>query len=677
MLAATYEPKTLRREIQQRGRLPVIECVEIGLALADALEHLHSNGLVHRDIKPSNIIFVDDVPKLADIGLVAHIDDAHSLVGTAGYIPPEGPGTPQADLYSLGKVLYEISLGKDRQDFPQLPPDLQSHPDHAALLELNEVLLKACETDFRKRYQTAQRMHDDLALLQRGESVRRMRAAQRRFALGRKLAVATAAVIALVALLPYVKLGKPQRNSVPLAEITSIAVLPFVNEGGWPPHEYLCDALTVETIDALTNCAGLRVAPRSAIFAFKRTTNDVQRLGQLGVRTVLAGSMKKSSNQLHIAARLFNVADGTELWSSNFDRQEAEIGTVQSEVVRQAAGALHLQLPEVALTRLEANLVHKLAAYQFYKQATTNMESAAANTQDGFYKTIELLNQTLVEDQGFGPAYANLADLYANAGLWLLPPNQAMNEARKNALRALQLDDSLPEAHVALGMVFLDHDLDPVNAKAQFRRAIEVAPRDGRNYGFYAFALSTLGRFDEADQVLKKGDRVDPKSHLLLAGWCLRYYYERDYTNLLRQAARLLTFYPNSPHGPWYQAKAHERLGRYSEALVLAQRLKNLDPSPKFVALLGLIHARMGHEAEADKALEELRVFAQGRRGTPIFDAQVLAGLGKNDLAIEKLKQAVEEYPPTAFVLKTDPFWDNLRNDPRFIALLKRVVLEK
>ena len=167
---------TLRADLE-KGPLPPTGCVAIGLKLASALEHLHANGLVHRDIKPSNIIFVNCEPKLADIGLVTAIDDAQSLVGTAGYIPPEGPGTPQADLYSLGKVLYEIAFGKDRQEFPQLPPDLQSHPDYAALLELNEVILKACETDPRLRYVSATALHEDLELLQRGKSVKRKRLA--------------------------------------------------------------------------------------------------------------------------------------------------------------------------------------------------------------------------------------------------------------------------------------------------------------------------------------------------------------------------------------------------------------------------------------------------------------------------------------------------------------------
>ncbi len=184
-----YSPRTFRSELQARGSLPPAECVALGLKLAAALQHLHANGLVHRDIKPSNIIFVNGEPKLADIGLVTAIDEAQSLVGTAGYIPPEGPGAPQADLYSLGKVLYEIAFGKDRQQFPQLPPDLQSHPEYAALLELNEIILKACETDSRLRYQNAEAMNDDLELLNIGKSVKQRRTRQRRWSVANRALV--------------------------------------------------------------------------------------------------------------------------------------------------------------------------------------------------------------------------------------------------------------------------------------------------------------------------------------------------------------------------------------------------------------------------------------------------------------------------------------------------------
>ncbi len=171
----SYTPKTLARVLFQRGRLPVSECLELGLTLNLGLAHLHRAGLIHRDIKPSNIIFVGGVPKLADIGLVIETSEARSFVGTEGYIPPEGPTSPQADLFGLGKVLYEAGMGKDRKDFPEPLTRLAEAPDAARLLEFNAILLKACAANFAERYQSAEEMNADLALLQSGGSVRRQR----------------------------------------------------------------------------------------------------------------------------------------------------------------------------------------------------------------------------------------------------------------------------------------------------------------------------------------------------------------------------------------------------------------------------------------------------------------------------------------------------------------------
>ena len=177
-----YSPWTLRKEIARRGNLSLEQCLQLGLALSDALEQLHRHSLVHRDIKPSNIIFINGVPKLADIGLVAEVNDAPSYVGTEGYIPPEGPGTPQADIYGLGKVLYEASTGRDRQSFPELPVAWSQSAEHRGFLELNEVLLQACASDRGRRYQSAWDMHTDLLVVARGKSVKRLRMLERRLA---------------------------------------------------------------------------------------------------------------------------------------------------------------------------------------------------------------------------------------------------------------------------------------------------------------------------------------------------------------------------------------------------------------------------------------------------------------------------------------------------------------
>ena len=224
-----YVPRTLKRELTRRGRLPAGECIDLGLALTRALTHLHSNGLIHRDIKPSNIIFIHGKPKLADIGLVADQDATCSFVGTEGYLPPEGPGTAPADLYSLGKVLYEASTGKDRREFPELPiaasppapgaiargksgqsPEL-SADEERELIELNAVMVKACKREARQRYQTATEMRDDLLLLLAGKSVRRTHAIERRLALMTRIGIATAAALVLCAIPMFLAIKEARR----------------------------------------------------------------------------------------------------------------------------------------------------------------------------------------------------------------------------------------------------------------------------------------------------------------------------------------------------------------------------------------------------------------------------------------------------------------------------------
>lgn len=199
-LHSTYSPHTLRSELKHLGPLPLDRCLEIGRALAGALAHLHARGLVHRDVKPSNVIFVSGVPKLADIGLVAAVSESRSFVGTEGYIPPEGPGTPSADCYALGKLLYELSTGHERTAWPEPPADLPARPDRERLLELNAILHKACAPISRERYRDAEEMHADLLLLQAGRSVKRLHALERRVAIATKAGLVAAGLLVMAAI---------------------------------------------------------------------------------------------------------------------------------------------------------------------------------------------------------------------------------------------------------------------------------------------------------------------------------------------------------------------------------------------------------------------------------------------------------------------------------------------
>ena len=198
-----YIPRTLAGDISSRGKLPLAECLDLALKLTRALAALHKHDLVHRDVKPSNIIFVDGVPKLADIGLVADINDARSYVGTEGFIPPEGPGTRQADLYSLGKVLYEACTGWNRNKFPGMPHSLVAKADQALLLELNAVILRACAPSLANRYKSVEEMHQDLVVLANGKSVRRLRQLELRLSRIRRIGLALAASVGIASAIGF------------------------------------------------------------------------------------------------------------------------------------------------------------------------------------------------------------------------------------------------------------------------------------------------------------------------------------------------------------------------------------------------------------------------------------------------------------------------------------------
>src|SRR5712692_948345 len=323
-----YEPKTLRSEIQQRGRLPVEECLGIGLALANGLAHLHEQGLVHRDIKPSNIVFVKGAPKLADIGLVCGTEGTVSYAGTEWYIPPDGPGSPQHDLYSLGKVFYEMSTGKEVQAFPDLPTELRGDGERMALLEFNEVLVKACANEVRQRYQSARELGSDLALLQLGKSVKRQRRARKRWAVAKVVGAAAALALLAVALLPLVKLKFAGKNSA-VAESPSIAVLPFENRNPGPADESLTEGIPDSILSELTKIPGLKVAGRQSSFAFGGTNQNRRQIGEtLNVRTVLEGSVRKSGDKLHITAELIKTADGYQLMFDNYNREMKDVLTI-------------------------------------------------------------------------------------------------------------------------------------------------------------------------------------------------------------------------------------------------------------------------------------------------------------------------------------------------------------
>jgi tetratricopeptide (TPR) repeat protein len=390
------------------------------------------------------------------------------------------------------------------------------------------------------------------------------------------------------------------------------------------------------------------------------------------VRTVLVGTFLRSSNGMHLTARLLNLVDGGQLWSARLACGREELIPLGTGVVRQVTRQLNLSLDDQVLRRLETNLVRKLEAYRLYSRAS----ALSRSTRSGVNRAIELLNQAIGEDSHFALAHAALANFYSEAD-WLLPPKQCKTEAKKNALRALEIDNSLPLAHTTLGFVLWDYEWDFKEAEAQFRRAIELGRRNprasaARAYSTYGLFLASQGRFDEADDILAEGERIEPNTQVIAAVRCWRYHFDHRFEEVIQEATRLLSRFPNDPVGLERLAYALQKLGHPEEALAVVQPLHQVDPGPESLAELGIFQAWAGRLQEARKAFEDLRATAQAR---PDWMARILVALGEHEQAIEQIQQGVEQrYLGPIWMV--DPIWDDVRSDPRIQVLLKKMGLE-
>ena len=527
-----YTPRTLRHDLKQRGRLPLADCLQIGRALADALAHLHAQGLVHRDIKPSNIIFVNGAPKLADIGLVTSIDDAHSLVGTVGYIPPEGPGSPQADIYSFGKVLYEAAFGKDRQEFPQLPAYLQSRPDHAGLLELNEVITKACESEPRRRYQSAGQMRADLDLLQRGKSIRRKRVAEQHLSIARKSSLVALPLALLIAGLPLVKTLHQRKSQNPeaqrLYELGRWHYNQLTDEGLLKAIDYMNRAIQVDSayVPAYASLFEIYVWTVPGMSSKQKFEKERQ----------IASKLMKIDPSLAAAhAALSWVKYGEQDWRGA--EQEMRIALKLEPNYPIAHGILGYYL--CLLGRAEEAQEHMKRVQEL--DPTSRIQATVASypflVERKYDQALEQLRRVLVLDKYFEQAHKWIAKIYESRGDYLA----AIDEFEQNALRA---------------------GGDAARVRDEFQ-ALREAYNNSGTRGYWLKVLD----LHQADGTLSK---QGPMSHAVLDRWNLAAIYAR--LDEKEQALDVLE-------------QEYDR-GEGNDWLRLDPGFENLRDEPRFKALL-------------------------------------------------------------------------------------------
>jgi TolB-like protein/Flp pilus assembly protein TadD len=473
------------------------------------------------------------------------------------------------------------------------------------------------------------------------------------------------------------EVGNPQRpqkiKGVTAAK--SVAVLPFVNLSADKGDEYLSDGMTEELINALAKVPGLRVPGRTSCFAFKgKSEADIfRKVGdQLHVGTVLEGSVRKAGDKLRVTAQLINVSDGYHLWSKNYDGDVKDIFNFQSNVAEQVVQALQVHLGAEAARALskkptenpEAHRLYLLGRYEFAKY-----------TQAGWNNAIRYYEQALKLDPEFALAYCGLADNYAYMGSAVMPGKEANTKVKEFAQKALALDAELAEAHMSLALALVAA-YDWRSGLKEFDRALDLNPNLAFAYELQAWTVNGLGRFDEAIAKDKKAIELDPLNPFFQMALSFFLYWARQYDDAITQARKTLAMDPNSAICHVLLGLSFLKKNDAAGAIEQFQKAKAPNPGAWYQGYLGYTHALSGDRAKAEKALRELENLAKHQYVSPTVFATMYLGLGEKEKCLDWLEKSYQQQDSACWYLKIDQIYDNVRNEPRFQALIQKVFRE-
>lgn len=474
-------------------------------------------------------------------------------------------------------------------------------------------------------------------------------------------------------MVPIERLG---RLSPPTGKIT-LVVLPFENMSADPEQEYFSDGLTEEMITQLAGLYPQRlgvIARTSAMHYKGRDTTIDQVSRELGVDYVLEGSVRHAGDRVRISAQLIQVGDQTHLWAESYERDLADVFAIQSEVAGRVAHSLEVELlptQQGALARAPTTIP---AAHEAYLKGRYFWHKFAG---EGFRKSCEYFEQAIERDPAYGLAYAGLAEAYTTLGFFsVLPPKEAFPRAKEAARKALEIDETIVEAHGSLGISSLFFDWDWSASERHFKRAIELAADYGLARLRYGLLLMALERLEEALTQEKRALELDPLSLLInwVVGWV--FYCQRQYDQAAEHCCKTLELDPNFIMAHWQLGRTYLQETMYEEAIKEFQKAVDLSGrNPAHIAALGHAYAVAGKKGEARKILEELKGQSKQRYVPSYAVATVYTGLGEKEQALEWLGKASEERFGWLVFLNVEPIFDNLRPDPRFEELLRRVGL--
>jgi TolB-like protein/DNA-binding winged helix-turn-helix (wHTH) protein/Tfp pilus assembly protein PilF len=461
----------------------------------------------------------------------------------------------------------------------------------------------------------------------------------------------------------------------PRPPVHSIAVLPLKNLSGNPADEYFADGMTDELITNLAKISALRVTSYTSVSKYKTTSKPLPQVAQeLQVDGIIEGSVLRSGDQVRITAQLIYAPRDQHLWAEEYQRYVRDVLYLQREVARDIAEQVRVTLTPNEQKRLATAGAVDPVAYESYLRGRSfwNQRSEAS-----LLKAIDQFNKAIEADPGYAPAYSGLADCYTTLGyLSYLDPLDAFPRARDAALKALELDPSLAEAHTSLAYFNLYHAWNWAEAENEFKKAIELNPNYATAHDWYSYYLMAMGRFDDAWKEVNRAHELDPLSVTISTDIGFNYYYRRSYDEAINQLRATLSVSPKFPLAHLWLGRAYQQKKMYPEAIDEFNKTDAALPG-WVVTIAGMGHAygEWGHQAEAKQVLVRLNEMAREKYVTPYGVALVYAGLGDKDQAFAWLNKAVAGRSHWLVWLNRDPRWDRIRSDPRFDDLQKRIGL--
>ncbi|MDP6605226.1 MAG: protein kinase [Dehalococcoidia bacterium] len=659
------EGKPLSELIPPDG-LPAESVVSYAMQISDALAHAHERGVVHRDLKGQNVVITPNGrAKVLDFGLATRLPRGDSdevtktqstlhpdgaLVGTLAYMAPEvlrgESATARTDIWALGVLLYQMGSGQlpfsgstvAETAASILKESAQPLPGHVPQ-GLRAVTQRSLAKDSSQRYATTGELRAVLEAIASSDSSETI----------------------------------PTNRQAALPP--SIAVLPFTNMSADPEQEYFCDGIAEEITSALAKVGRLRVAGRTSAFSFKGKSADLREIGKtLDVSAVLEGSVRRAGNRLRITAQLVNVADGYHLWSERYDREMEDIFAVQDEIALAVVDALKVTLLGDEQAAVVKHSTEDTEAYQLCLKAR---HAWYRWTDEGFRTATTLFEQALEKDPDYALAHFGMGDCLA-ARTFLAREQPDLQKVRAHLETALRLDPDLADAHAVLGGIVEGvHDWNWPSAELRCQRALALNPRSPHVHHVHGVVLAVSGHYEESFEKMRRAVELDPLNPFWNVGLLQSFVARRDWEGALQQARATLDLAPGYWFALCFAGQALAASEHLDEAIAaFEQGVASSNGVAYTIGLLGHALAKASRRDEARRQLDALRDRATSSFVSPVGLALVHAGLGQHDEAFASLERGLEVHEHwLAFFLSYCPTLDDLRPDPRFGELRRRIGL--